>query len=54
MSLEATLGQWLAAAGGAVGLTIIVSQAYHNYKVRQYERRQAEALERLAGVSYDE
>lgn len=37
----------LAGAGGMVGIGLIISTAYHNYKMREYARRQAEALEKL-------
>ena len=46
MSLEATLAKWLAGAGGVVGIVIIASTSYHNHKMREYARRQAEALEK--------
>lgn len=46
MSLETTISGWWAGAGGVVGAFIIVSTSYHNYKMREYMRRQAVALER--------
>jgi len=37
----------LGALGGLVGAWALISAGYHNYKMRQYTRRTAEALEQL-------
>jgi hypothetical protein len=35
---------------GLVGIGLMIAQWYHNHKIREYEERQALALEKVAGV----
>lgn len=45
-TLPGTINQWVAAFGGIAGIFLIVFNAWHNRKMREYGRRIAEAIER--------
>lgn len=49
MSLLTTISGWLAALGGVITLVVLIGTWWHNRKMREFSRRQAEALEKMVG-----